>query len=80
MYNVFQMYNLIPVLSAFRNIELPLLLSPLSAADRKEHVHTVLEVVGLADRAAGPGRRGVARSVTSAGAHAALLAFRFRLG
>jgi putative ABC transport system ATP-binding protein len=48
---VFQMYNLIPVLSAFRNIELPLLLSPLSAADRKEHVHTVLKVVGLADRA-----------------------------
>jgi putative ABC transport system ATP-binding protein len=48
---VFQMYNLIPVLSAFRNIELPLLLSPLSAADRKEHVHTVLKVVGLSDRA-----------------------------
>ena len=48
---VFQMYNLIPVLSAFRNIELPLLLSPLSAAGRKEHVHTVLKVVGLADRA-----------------------------
>jgi putative ABC transport system ATP-binding protein len=48
---VFQMYNLIPVLSAFRNIELPLLLSPLSSAGRKEHVHTVLKVVGLADRA-----------------------------
>jgi putative ABC transport system ATP-binding protein len=49
---VFQMYNLIPVLSAFRNIELPLLLSPLSAAARKDHVHTALKVVGLADRAA----------------------------
>src|SRR4029453_15580024 len=41
---VFQMYNLIPVLSAFRNIELPLLLTPLSAAHRKEHVHTALAV------------------------------------
>jgi putative ABC transport system ATP-binding protein len=47
---VFQMYNLIPVLSAFRNVELPLLLSPLSSADRKEHVRTALKVVGLADR------------------------------
>ena len=47
---VFQMYNLIPVLSAFRNIELPLLLSPLRAADRKQHVETVLSVVNLADR------------------------------
>jgi putative ABC transport system ATP-binding protein len=48
---VFQMYNLIPVLSAFRNIELPLLLTPLSGAQRKEHVHTALKVVGLDDRA-----------------------------
>jgi len=48
---VFQMYNLIPVLSAFRNIELPLLLSPLSGADRRQHVQTVLKVVGLEGRA-----------------------------
>jgi putative ABC transport system ATP-binding protein len=48
---VFQMYNLIPVLSAFRNIELPLLLSPLSGADRRQHVETVLKVVGLEGRA-----------------------------
>jgi putative ABC transport system ATP-binding protein len=48
---VFQMYNLIPVLSAFRNIELPLLLSPLDRADRRQHVETVLKVVGLEGRA-----------------------------
>jgi putative ABC transport system ATP-binding protein len=48
---VFQMYNLIPVLSAFRNIELPLLLSPLSAGERKRHVETVLKIVGLEGRA-----------------------------
>ena len=48
---VFQMYNLIPVLSAFRNVELPLLLSPLSGADRRQHVETVLKVVGLEGRA-----------------------------
>jgi putative ABC transport system ATP-binding protein len=48
---VFQMYNLIPVLSAFRNVELPLLLTPLTGAQRKEHVHTALKVVGLDDRA-----------------------------
>jgi len=48
---VFQMYNLIPVLSAFRNIELPLLLSPLSGAERRQHVETVLKVVGLEGRA-----------------------------
>jgi putative ABC transport system ATP-binding protein len=47
---VFQMYNLIPVLSAFRNVELPLLLSPLSSTERKQHVHTALKVVGLEDR------------------------------
>jgi putative ABC transport system ATP-binding protein len=47
---VFQMYNLIPVLSAFRNVELPLLLSPLSRADRRQHVETALKVVNLADR------------------------------
>ncbi len=47
---IFQMYNLIPVLSAFRNVELPLLLTPLSKAERKRQVETVLKLVGLADR------------------------------
>src|SRR5262249_60346975 len=47
---VFQMYNLIPVLTAFQNVELPLLLTKLSAADRRKHVETALSVVGLADR------------------------------
>jgi putative ABC transport system ATP-binding protein len=48
---VFQMYNLIPVLTAFRNVELPLLLTPLGRAERRRHVETALGVVGLADRA-----------------------------
>jgi putative ABC transport system ATP-binding protein len=47
---VFQMYNLIPVLTAFRNVELPLLLTHLSRRERREHVETALGVVGLADR------------------------------
>src|ERR1700761_6145121 len=47
---VFQMYNLIPVLTAFQNVELPLLLTKLSKAERKKHVETALAVVGLADR------------------------------
>jgi len=47
---VFQMYNLIPVLTAFQNVELPLLLTSLSKADRRRHVETALGVVGLADR------------------------------
>jgi putative ABC transport system ATP-binding protein len=47
---VFQAYNLIPVLTAFRNVELPLLLTPLSRAERQRHVETALRVVGLADR------------------------------
>jgi putative ABC transport system ATP-binding protein len=47
---IFQLYNLIPVLSAYENIELPLLLAPLSKADRKKHVMMALDVVGLADR------------------------------
>jgi putative ABC transport system ATP-binding protein len=47
---IFQMYNLIPVLNAFQNVELPLLLTKLSKSERREHVETVLSVVGLADR------------------------------
>jgi putative ABC transport system ATP-binding protein len=47
---VFQFYNLLPVLSAARNVELPLLLTHLSKADRKKHVETALEVVGLSHR------------------------------
>jgi putative ABC transport system ATP-binding protein len=47
---VFQFYNLLPVLTAERNVELPLLLSPLSKAQRKKHVATALQVVGLSDR------------------------------
>ena len=48
---VFQFYNLLPVLTAAQNVELPLLLTRLSKADRREHVMTALEVVGLSDRA-----------------------------
>src|SRR4051812_2927349 len=47
---IFQLYNLIPVLTAFENVELPLLLTPLSKSQRKTHVMTALDVVGLADR------------------------------
>lgn len=47
---VFQMYNLIPVLTAFQNVELPLLLTSLSKAERRRHVETALAVVGLRDR------------------------------
>jgi putative ABC transport system ATP-binding protein len=48
---VFQLYNLIPVLTAHENVELPLLLRPLSRARRRKHVETALAAVGLADRA-----------------------------
>ena len=48
---VFQQYNLIPVLSAYENVELPLLLLPLSRAERAAKVGTALEAVGLSDRA-----------------------------
>jgi putative ABC transport system ATP-binding protein len=48
---VFQFYNLMPVLSAESNVELPLLLTKLSAAQRRKNVAVALEVVGLADRA-----------------------------
>src|SRR5437773_4986414 len=47
---VLQMYNLIPVLTAFQNVELPLLLTSLSKAQRPQHVETALDVVGLSDR------------------------------
>jgi putative ABC transport system ATP-binding protein len=47
---VFQFYNLIPVLTAFENVELPLLLTHLGKAQRREHVEAALRVVGLADR------------------------------
>jgi putative ABC transport system ATP-binding protein len=48
---VFQLYNLLPVLTAEKNVELPLLLTKLSKADRKKRVGIALKVVGLADRA-----------------------------
>jgi putative ABC transport system ATP-binding protein len=48
---VFQLYNLMPVLTAERNVELPLLLTHLSKAERKQHVATALAVVGLSARA-----------------------------
>jgi len=47
---IFQFYHLLPVLSAFRNVELPLLLLPLSASQRRQQVTTALEIVGLSDR------------------------------
>lgn len=47
---VFQFYNLIPVLTAFENVELPLLLSGLSKKERREHVEMALRVVSLEDR------------------------------
>ena len=47
---IFQMYNLIPVLTAFQNVELPLLLTKLSSSERRKHVETAMSVVGLKDR------------------------------
>jgi putative ABC transport system ATP-binding protein len=47
---VFQTFNLIPVLTAFENVELPLLLTKLSGPQRREHVMTALKIVGLEDR------------------------------
>lgn len=48
---IFQMYNLIPVLTAFQNVELPLLLTKLSKGERRAHVQTALGLVGLTPRA-----------------------------
>ncbi len=48
---IFQLYNLLPVLTAERNVELPLLLTKLSRADRRRRVEIALKVVGLSDRA-----------------------------
>lgn len=48
---IFQLYNLIPVLTAFENVELPLTLTSLSRRERREHVEAALQVVGLSDRA-----------------------------
>jgi putative ABC transport system ATP-binding protein len=47
---IFQLYNLIPVLTAYQNIQLPLLLTGLSKAERRKHVEAALELVGLSDR------------------------------
>lgn len=47
---IFQLYHLVPVLTAFENVELPLLLSPLSKKDRHVRVETALSLVGLGDR------------------------------
>jgi putative ABC transport system ATP-binding protein len=47
---VFQFYNLLPVLSAAENVEVPLLLTRLSKADRRKHVETALSIVGLGER------------------------------
>ena len=47
---IFQFYNLIPVLTALENVELPLILTPLSRKERRSHAETALQVVGLGDR------------------------------
>ncbi len=47
---IFQFYNLLPVLTAYENVELPLLLLPMTQAERKRQVTTALDLVGLADR------------------------------
>jgi len=47
---IFQFYNLLPVLTAFENVELPLLLTSLSRKERRQHVETALGIVGLSDR------------------------------
>lgn len=47
---IFQLYNLLPVLTAFENVELPLLLTKLSKKERRQHVETALSIVNLSDR------------------------------
>jgi len=47
---IFQLYNLLPVLTAYENVELPLLLTRLNKAERRQHVQTALSIVGLSDR------------------------------
>jgi putative ABC transport system ATP-binding protein len=47
---IFQFYNLIPVLTALENVELPLILTPLATQERRAHAETALDVVGLGDR------------------------------
>jgi putative ABC transport system ATP-binding protein len=47
---IFQLYNLIPVLNAFENVELPLLLTSLNKKERRQHVEAALQIVGLGDR------------------------------
>ena len=47
---IFQFYNLIPVLTAYENVELPLILTSLSRSERRQHVETALSIVGLGDR------------------------------
>ncbi len=47
---IFQLYNLLPVLTAFENVELPLLLTHLKKGERRKHVETALSIVGLSDR------------------------------
>jgi putative ABC transport system ATP-binding protein len=49
---IFQMYNLVPVLTAWENVELPLLLLPLSRSERRKHVDVALTAAGIADRGA----------------------------
>jgi putative ABC transport system ATP-binding protein len=47
---IFQFYNLVPVLTALENVELPLILTPLSRKERRSHAETALQVVGLGER------------------------------
>jgi putative ABC transport system ATP-binding protein len=47
---IFQFYNLLPVLTAYENVEIPLLLTKLSKKERRRHVETALDIVGLSDR------------------------------
>ena len=64
---VFQFYNLLPVLTAQRNVELPLLLTKLNAAQRKKNAATALQIVGLEDRAAPQAGRTFGRPAAARG-------------